>query len=283
MKQKGFVFVETIIIIVVLTLGFMSIYFSFSSILANSKRRATFNDIEYIYRTYYIQDFLTSLNIEAWAKYYLGPEVRDPATNAYVSGGKKIQEFNCFNNNLYKLDANVTSASDVGSTLSATETNRKNFCQSFISKTGAKHIYITPYDVNELKFNTTYGGKLKNGSVCAKTNMETYTKYQDLCSMSTNMIYYLRTLSGKDKAGEQTYRIIVEYEDSVVDSDSTISMIYADKKNGSCPTNYEVAGDKCKRCPDGYKKSSGSDICERVITRNYYSSVQMVLKSKITT
>jgi len=279
MKQKGFVFVETIIIIVVLTLGFMSIYFSFNSLLSNNKRRATFNDIEYIYRTYYIQDFLTSLNIEEWAKYYLGPEVRDSVSDAYISGGKKIQEFNCNNNSLYKTDNNVMSSSSLDTTLSDSEVSRKKFCEDFLSNLGAKHIYITEYNVNDLKFNTTYGGKLKNGSVCSKTNMETYTKYQDLCSMSTNMIYYLRTLTGKDEDGYTTYRIIVEYEEEITDQDSTVSKLYAEKKDGTCPTNYKEESDKCYRCPDGYSEKNG--ICERKIVRNYYSNVQMVLKSKI--
>ena len=97
------------------------------------------------------------------------------------------------------------------------------------------------------------------------------------------MIYYLRTLSGKDKPGETTYRIIVEYEESTVDDDSTITMLYADKKDGKCPNNYSEVGEKCRRCPDGYKESKEKpNTCARTITRNYYSNVQMVLKSKIT-
>lgn len=274
MKQKGFVFVETIIIIVILTLGFMTIYISFSSILTNNKRKATFNDIEYIYRTYYIQDFLTTLNIEEWTNYYLGPKVTD-ASGAYISGGKKIQEFSCLNNNLYKINGNVSSSDSLG-TLTPDESNRKSFCETLISVMGVKHIYITKYNVNDLKFNTTYGGKIANGSVCAKTNMATYLEYQDLCTMSTNMIYYLRTLTGKD---DDAYRIIVEYEEKITDSDSTVTMLTKAKVNGSCPTNYTEVDGVCKRCPDGYKEKSG--ICEREIKRNYYSNVKMVMKSKI--
>ena len=108
MKNKGFVFVETIVCIIVLTLGLMTIYVSFSSVLSNDKRRATFNDVDYIYRTYYIEDFITSLNIEEWVNYYLGEEKTDAATGEVVALGKKIQEFNCNNPSLYKIDSRVS-------------------------------------------------------------------------------------------------------------------------------------------------------------------------------
>ena len=106
MKNKGFVFVETIVVIVILTIGLVMVYASFSSVLTNDKRRATFNDVAYIYRTYYIEDFITSLDIENWVKYYLGDTVVDEAGN-YLSGGKKIQSFNRNNSNLYKIDINI--------------------------------------------------------------------------------------------------------------------------------------------------------------------------------
>ena len=297
MKSKGFVFVETIVCIIVLTLGLMTIYVSFSAVLSNDKRRSMFNDVDYIYRTYYIEDFLTSLNIEDWINYYLGPEVRDGDT--YVSGGKKIQEFNCNNPSLYKIDSKTTNEGLIGqnaagktyTALTADTANmpdselaKKYFCESLYNNLNIKHIYITHYNINDLKMCTTYGGKISTDTACDKNRIENIRKFEALYTMSNNMIYYLRTLSGKD---DNAYRLIVEYEDKIKDSNKSVT------KNYFCPDGYKNSDDKCKniynptdikdkvlRCPDGYKENVDG-ICEREITRYYYSNVKLISKSSI--
>lgn len=63
MKKNGFVFVETIIAIVVLTSSLLLLYSSFTKILQSEKVRIYYDDIAYIYRSWYIKTRINELNI----------------------------------------------------------------------------------------------------------------------------------------------------------------------------------------------------------------------------
>lgn len=68
MNKNGFVFVETIVAIVVLTSSLLLLYSTFTSILQSEKTRVYYDDINYIYRSYYIKNKLNDLNIMAALK-----------------------------------------------------------------------------------------------------------------------------------------------------------------------------------------------------------------------
>ena len=70
-NRKGFMFVETIMVMTILTTSLLTIYITFSRVLLNEKRRAMFDDTSYLYRTYLIEDYLASLNISRYIKTYL--------------------------------------------------------------------------------------------------------------------------------------------------------------------------------------------------------------------
>ena len=61
MKKNGFVFVETIVAIVVLTSSLLLLYSSFSKILQSEKTRVYYDDISYIYRSWYIKSKINEL------------------------------------------------------------------------------------------------------------------------------------------------------------------------------------------------------------------------------
>jgi len=63
MKKNGFVFVETIIAVVILTSSLLLLYSSFSKVLQSEKTRVYYDDINYIYRTWYIKNRLKELNV----------------------------------------------------------------------------------------------------------------------------------------------------------------------------------------------------------------------------
>ena len=65
MKKNGFVFVETIISIVILTSSLLLLYTSFSKILQSEKTRVYYDDESYIYRTEYIKNKINDLNLNA--------------------------------------------------------------------------------------------------------------------------------------------------------------------------------------------------------------------------
>lgn len=49
--KKGFVFIETIIVVTILTVALMSIYVNYSKIISNTKELNTFDTAEYNYKT----------------------------------------------------------------------------------------------------------------------------------------------------------------------------------------------------------------------------------------
>lgn len=63
MKQNGFVFVETIVAIVILTSSLLLLYSSFNKILQSEKTRVYYDDVNYIYRTHYIKSRLEEINL----------------------------------------------------------------------------------------------------------------------------------------------------------------------------------------------------------------------------
>lgn len=212
MNKKGFMFVETIMVMTILTTSLITIYITFSRVLINEKRRAMFDDTGYLYRTYLLQDYLVSLNLNDYLKKYL------------VDTGKKIIVFNAEESSLYNLYENG-SRND-------REAGKQAFSNKVISN-GTDYlqiskIYITYYNVNDLKQCLTKSNK----NSCDDPSMEA------LNNMSTNAILYIKTLSGTSNG----YRLIVEYQESYIDHNKKSKL-----KNGSCPNGYVKEGTTCYR------------------------------------
>lgn len=62
-NKKGFVFIETIVTIVVLAVSLLYVYSSFNNILIKEKTRVHYDDVAYIYRTYYIKNFFAKYEL----------------------------------------------------------------------------------------------------------------------------------------------------------------------------------------------------------------------------
>ena len=63
--NKGFIFIETIITIVVLTTTLVLLYSSYSRVITTEKKRLYYDDIAYVYKTVAIGDILTNtINVE---------------------------------------------------------------------------------------------------------------------------------------------------------------------------------------------------------------------------
>ena len=54
-NKKGFIFIETIIVVCILTVALMSLYGNYSKIMANTKELNTFDVSEYNYKTYFLK------------------------------------------------------------------------------------------------------------------------------------------------------------------------------------------------------------------------------------
>lgn len=53
--KKGFVFIETIIVVCILTVSLISLYANYSKIIANTKELNIFDTAEYNYKTYFLK------------------------------------------------------------------------------------------------------------------------------------------------------------------------------------------------------------------------------------
>ena len=61
-KQNGYVFMETIVVVSVLSLTLLVLFASYSYILRKSRERNTFDTTEMIYKTFHVKDVLDSMN-----------------------------------------------------------------------------------------------------------------------------------------------------------------------------------------------------------------------------
>ena len=63
-NKKGFVFIETIVVIVVLLSSLLYLYSTFVALSQSEKRRLLYDDVSYLYRTYFVKKYLTSQRID---------------------------------------------------------------------------------------------------------------------------------------------------------------------------------------------------------------------------
>lgn len=74
-KKNGFVFMETLVVVSVLSLTLLILFASYSYILRKSRERNTFDTTETIYKTYYVKNIIDSLKpsgqTKTGLKYYI--------------------------------------------------------------------------------------------------------------------------------------------------------------------------------------------------------------------
>ncbi len=63
-NKKGFVFVETIIVIAVLITSLLYLYSTYIALSNNEKARLLYDDVSYLYRTYYVKKYFSSQRID---------------------------------------------------------------------------------------------------------------------------------------------------------------------------------------------------------------------------
>lgn len=95
MKKNGFVFIETIIAIVVLTSSLLLLYSTFTKLLQSEKTHVNYDDMAYIYRTWYIKNELKELNLNS-VLYYLNTN----STKDFITIGTEYEDL--FNNSSEK-------------------------------------------------------------------------------------------------------------------------------------------------------------------------------------
>ncbi|MBE6156993.1 MAG: hypothetical protein E7161_04560 [Firmicutes bacterium] len=112
MRKNGFVFIETIVAVIVLTSSLLLLYSSFNKILQLEKTRVYYDDINYIYRTWHIKSRLNELNITSALK-----EITSNQDNYFVTIGIEYQDLFVGYENKLNFISNLLNAYEVNQML----------------------------------------------------------------------------------------------------------------------------------------------------------------------
>ena len=63
MKKNGFVFVETIVVLVVLVVGMVSLYAFYNGITANIEKREYYDNISDLYKTEIVRNYINTSSL----------------------------------------------------------------------------------------------------------------------------------------------------------------------------------------------------------------------------
>lgn len=121
-NKKGFVFVETLIVVAVLTASLLILYSTYSSIIVKEKNRIKYNDPTYLYRTFYLKKFFNSFSLN-----YL--------TN---------------NSDVLNKEKNYITAVSCPQIL-MNDVNNLGFCESLIREFHVRNIFLTYSDLTPLQ------------------------------------------------------------------------------------------------------------------------------------
>ena len=172
-NKKGFILAETIFVIATLTTSLIISYYAFTTVINNQKKRYNYNDAAYIYRTYYILDFLNSRGLNSYMDYYLNDKLiyTDPCsdTDFFPSQG------------IYPDSA------------------EEMLCDTIINDAvyNVNNLYVTAFNVNPIL--DCYEDS--SGVGCERVP-----------KLSMQLVSYLKTEKGNTADGSSKYRIIIEYK-----------------------------------------------------------------------
>ena len=210
MNNKGFLFIETIIVTVVLTTTLIFLYSNFNKNLNNEKKRLYYDDIAYVYKTIHIREaLLKSIDEDVFNKAIYDDNILNGNSlkNNFVYLFNSESKF-CVN---YNEDNNCNSSDDYKSIFND-NTLIKNLNELYNYK---MLIYLETSDISDIKkcINGTIDESLETKCI----NYKSYTsKYSD-----SNFDEFMKTLDSVD----------TNSEDAI--SKSILIALYYEKKDGS--------------------------------------------------
>lgn len=119
-NKKGFVFVETIVVIVVLLTSLLYLYSTFITLSTNEKKRITYDDVAYLYRTYSLKKYYTSQRLDRIV--------------SNLSEENPVVSFGCESYDLFDHYEKEGS-----------------FCESITQELHVTNTYVTFYDLSDLQ------------------------------------------------------------------------------------------------------------------------------------
>lgn len=170
MNNRGFALVETLVVTVFVATIFTLIYTNFFPMFGEYERREGYDDIDSVYKTYLLKRMFenTSFQKDQYISQLNG-------SKHYVTLFKKGDVVNTTCNSFFN------------------EPDKQNYCTSVLTNIEIKNIYLTKYNITELR------DQVKKGTV-SETEMD--SQMQEYINSSPN---YIKVPEGIN------YRIIVQY------------------------------------------------------------------------
>ena len=207
--KKGFIFVETMVVIAFLGTVLISVYSAFTTVLDNAKTRLYYDDPVYLYRSYYILAFLEENNLTDYIKAKFG-SVGAANSSTYIA------EFGC------------TGSLSVLQGENQADKNEIAFCTKMVEDWEVSHIFIMPYIVDTVV-------------ACADNTDPSSTKdvtcYRNpaLQNLTVQAVNYLYSLDGFVDLNTRTddlqkeYRLVIEFKKK--DSENAYTWYNYEKNN----------------------------------------------------
>ena len=127
-KKRGFVFIETIVVVAVLTVSLLMIYSTYSATLMKEKTRIKNNDSAYLYRTYYLEKFFRNFRMDVIA--------------TELTGNRVLTNFGCHSAMVF-----INEEDNVG------------FCDAIWDDLNISNMYLTLNDLSFLQNCTNSSGR----------------------------------------------------------------------------------------------------------------------------
>ncbi len=190
-SKKGFVFVETLIVVAVLTASLLMVYSTYSNTIYKEKVRMKYNDSVYLYRTYYLGKFYRNFNLK---NFILSKSDNDVVlvneNNLFASLNCDVRVFE--NKENQELCANLFNVLHINRVLIAK--NDIHLLQDCINYDGVCHVFRENGISNEFfDYIKTIGGKDLEGYRIIVEYKE--KKDGTTCELNDKCEYYFATLS----------------------------------------------------------------------------------------
>lgn len=187
-RKKGFIFIETLVVVAVLTVSLLMTYSTYNSAVIKENTRIRYNDSAYMYRTFYLSQFFRNFRLDIVAA----------NLNNNVSKGpiNILSGFNCQNQSLL-----------------VNELENQAMCEQLFDSLNINNIYLTYNDLGFLQncndsegvcevlvqvredaanYLKTIGG---NGKTGYRILVEYAEKKDGTKCTDDNCVYYYTTLS----------------------------------------------------------------------------------------
>ncbi len=164
MNKKGFIFVETIIVITIVLSSLLIVYSLYSSSLNQENKRLRYDDISKVYETYYIKKYLETFELDT-----LKNNIKDDVLYQNIYAGQSDLFGGYYN-------------------------NEKLFFENMWNELHIQAIYLTTYDVSDMCDSGT------TRPICSDRNLVNYLDTLDNGESEYNyrlIISFAQTQDGK--------------------------------------------------------------------------------------